>query len=196
MTPAQPALDAMMEGLPDYDAGLLNDYGGGNVDWWWDYLRAEIGRANDHWRELVPALAAEVRALQACNRGLVRLNEATEARAIKAETEVRAQRETIAALTAERDEARRDSALKHDWRIANQRTEIARLHATIAGLTARVEALRSAGMEALAALVSARDTIRAKTGATNPAREAAIKTWCDILGVYVVPHDKKDTPNG
>jgi hypothetical protein len=100
MTPAQPALDAMMEGLPDYDAGLLNDYGGGNVDWWWDYLRAEIGRANDHWRELVPTLAAEVRALQACNRGLVRLNEATEARAIKAETEVRAQRETIAGLEA------------------------------------------------------------------------------------------------
>ena len=36
--------------LPDYDAGLLSDYGGGNVAWWHDYLRAEIGRANDHWR--------------------------------------------------------------------------------------------------------------------------------------------------
>lgn len=37
--------------LPDYDAGFLNDWGGGNVDWWQDYLRAEIGRANEAWRE-------------------------------------------------------------------------------------------------------------------------------------------------
>lgn len=36
----------------DYDAGLLNDYGGGEVEWWQDYLRAEIGRANDYWREI------------------------------------------------------------------------------------------------------------------------------------------------
>lgn len=43
----------------DYDAGLLNDYGGGNVEWWWDYLRAEIGRANDHWRQQHEALAKE-----------------------------------------------------------------------------------------------------------------------------------------
>jgi hypothetical protein len=38
--------------LPDYDAGLLNDWGGGNVEWWQDYIRAEIGRTNDHWRAL------------------------------------------------------------------------------------------------------------------------------------------------
>lgn len=36
----------------DYDAGLLNDFGGGDVGWWQDYLRAEIGRANDYWREI------------------------------------------------------------------------------------------------------------------------------------------------
>ena len=30
-----------------YDAGLLNDWGGGNVEWWQDYLRAEIERSND-----------------------------------------------------------------------------------------------------------------------------------------------------
>jgi hypothetical protein len=35
----------------DYDAGMLNDWGGGNVSWWLDYLRAEIDRANNHWRE-------------------------------------------------------------------------------------------------------------------------------------------------
>lgn len=37
--------------MKDYDAGLLNDYGGGRIGWWWDYIRAEIGRANDFWRE-------------------------------------------------------------------------------------------------------------------------------------------------
>jgi len=36
----------------DYDAGLLNDFGGGDVGWWQDYLCAEIGRANDYWRQI------------------------------------------------------------------------------------------------------------------------------------------------
>ena len=34
----------------DYDSGYLNDYGGGNVSWWQDYLRAEIERCNTYWR--------------------------------------------------------------------------------------------------------------------------------------------------
>jgi len=37
----------------DYDCGLINDYGGGNVGWWQDYIRAEIGRCNDYWREII-----------------------------------------------------------------------------------------------------------------------------------------------
>ena len=49
----------VLENVPDYDAGLLNDWGGGNVHWWQDYLRAEIGRANEAWRE--NALAAIAR---------------------------------------------------------------------------------------------------------------------------------------
>ena len=36
--------------LTDYDAGLFGDYGGGDVSWWHDYLRAEISRCNDHWK--------------------------------------------------------------------------------------------------------------------------------------------------
>lgn len=40
-----------MTDLKDYDPGLLNDFGGGNVDWWQDYLRAEINRCNAFWRE-------------------------------------------------------------------------------------------------------------------------------------------------
>lgn len=43
----------------DYDAGYLNDFGGGNVSWWHDYLRAEIARANDHWRAILAALEPE-----------------------------------------------------------------------------------------------------------------------------------------
>ena len=45
------ATEMLNEG--DYDPGLLNDYGGGNVSWWMDYIRSEIGRANDHWRTII-----------------------------------------------------------------------------------------------------------------------------------------------
>ena len=47
--------------LSDYDAGLLNNWGGGNVEWWQDYIRAEIGRANDFWRSQVEAIALAIR---------------------------------------------------------------------------------------------------------------------------------------
>lgn len=50
--------DEMLADMPDYDAGLLNDFGGGDTGWWQDYLRAEIARANEHWRSAVAALAA------------------------------------------------------------------------------------------------------------------------------------------
>lgn len=36
--------------LDCYDAGLLSDYGGGNVEWWQDYIRAELARAHDHYQ--------------------------------------------------------------------------------------------------------------------------------------------------
>jgi hypothetical protein len=42
--------------LPDYDAGLLNDFGGGDAGWWQDYIRAEIGRANEYYREALAAV--------------------------------------------------------------------------------------------------------------------------------------------
>jgi len=40
----------------DYDSGLLNDYGGGNVDWWQDYIREEIARCNGYWRDYFEGL--------------------------------------------------------------------------------------------------------------------------------------------
>ncbi len=41
-----------------YDAGQMNDYGGGNVEWWWDYMRAELGRAHDFYTEQAGELIA------------------------------------------------------------------------------------------------------------------------------------------
>lgn len=35
--------------LEEYDAGALNDFGGGNVGWWQDYIRAELGRAYEFY---------------------------------------------------------------------------------------------------------------------------------------------------
>jgi hypothetical protein len=43
------------DGLEGYEAGLLNDYGGGNVSWWHDYIRYEVDKANDWWRQQVEA---------------------------------------------------------------------------------------------------------------------------------------------
>lgn len=40
-----------VEEINDYDSGILNDYGGGNTDWWMNYIRTEIDRCNEHWRE-------------------------------------------------------------------------------------------------------------------------------------------------
>jgi len=39
--------------LEEYDAGLLNDFGGGNVEWWQDYIRAELGRAYEHYQSQI-----------------------------------------------------------------------------------------------------------------------------------------------
>lgn len=54
---------------PAYDAGLLNDYGGGNVEWWWDYIRAELNRADQYYQTALahnelPGLIAEMRRLR------------------------------------------------------------------------------------------------------------------------------------
>lgn len=43
--------------LDQYDAGLLNDFGGGNVEWWQDYIRAELGRAHDFYQSQCAALS-------------------------------------------------------------------------------------------------------------------------------------------
>jgi hypothetical protein len=42
---------APVQDLAEYDAGLMNDYGGGNVQWWQDYIRYELGCAYEHYKE-------------------------------------------------------------------------------------------------------------------------------------------------
>lgn len=39
--------------LDCYDAGLLNDFGGGNVEWWQDYIRAELARAHEFYQSQI-----------------------------------------------------------------------------------------------------------------------------------------------
>jgi hypothetical protein len=58
----------------DYDAGLLNDFGGGDVGWWQDYIRAEIGRANEYWREIYNTEADEVELKSTALRELSKRN--------------------------------------------------------------------------------------------------------------------------
>lgn len=42
--------------LSTYDAGMFNDFGGGNVEWWMDYLRDELARAHDFYQSQVDAV--------------------------------------------------------------------------------------------------------------------------------------------
>jgi len=44
-------LENIADETDDYDSGLLNDFGGGDVVWWQNYIRTEIQRCNEHWRE-------------------------------------------------------------------------------------------------------------------------------------------------
>lgn len=44
--------------LEGYDSGHLNDYGGGNIGWWFDYIRSELDRAHDFYQSQLDSLAA------------------------------------------------------------------------------------------------------------------------------------------
>lgn len=53
-----------------YDAGLLNDFGGGNVDWWQDYTIAAPGRAHDFYSTALTDAEATIADLTAANAAL------------------------------------------------------------------------------------------------------------------------------
>jgi hypothetical protein len=44
--------------MKQYDAGLLNDYGGGKVPWWHGYICAVLGRAHGFYEEQAESLEA------------------------------------------------------------------------------------------------------------------------------------------
>jgi beta-galactosidase/beta-glucuronidase len=58
--------------LEEYDAGLLNDYGGGNVEWWQDYIRAELGRAYENYQSQITTPPAAQPAVQEPTDGRVK----------------------------------------------------------------------------------------------------------------------------
>ena len=49
---------AVLTQLDEYDAGSMNDYGGGNVSWWHDYIRNLLGCAYDFYNEQLAAPSA------------------------------------------------------------------------------------------------------------------------------------------
>lgn len=50
------ALVSLLETLSDYDIGLLGGYADCSVDWWQDYVKEEVSRCNDFWRDQVKCL--------------------------------------------------------------------------------------------------------------------------------------------
>lgn len=47
--------------LDRYDAVNLNDFGGGNVGWWQDYIRSELARAHDFYQSQLQQYADNLR---------------------------------------------------------------------------------------------------------------------------------------
>lgn len=47
---AAPGID-----LDEYDAGILSDFGGGDICWWQDYIRAELARAHEFYQSQIDA---------------------------------------------------------------------------------------------------------------------------------------------
>lgn len=54
------AAEAPERGIEAYDAGLLSDYGGGDVGWWQDYIRAELARAHDFYAHQIESALSPV----------------------------------------------------------------------------------------------------------------------------------------
>lgn len=50
--------------MKSYDAGLLSDYGGGNIEWWQDYIRSELARSDEYYQAEISRLQGENERLQ------------------------------------------------------------------------------------------------------------------------------------
>lgn len=81
--------------LETYDAGLLNDYGGGKVEWWQDYIRSELSRAHDFYQSQCEPAASQPS--PRVTEGMVRLQEELAAEAVNIAERLSAIRSQIAA---------------------------------------------------------------------------------------------------
>jgi len=59
--------------MENYDPGMLNDFGGGKIQWWQDYIRAEVGRCNEYWQNVLLRETTESRKIGECyyTRGIL-----------------------------------------------------------------------------------------------------------------------------
>jgi hypothetical protein len=53
-----------------YDAGIISEFGRGNVVWWQDYIRAELARAHEFYCEQASSQEDEIERLQAIVAGV------------------------------------------------------------------------------------------------------------------------------
>lgn len=53
-----------IEEFDEYDSGLLNDFGGGHIEWWWDYIRTEVGEANERGKSQYENLLSHIKELE------------------------------------------------------------------------------------------------------------------------------------
>ena len=58
MPASPPAPEKLTARWSTFDAGLLNDYGGGDVEWWWGYVRSLLVTAHEHYAKQFAALSA------------------------------------------------------------------------------------------------------------------------------------------
>ena len=59
--------------MDKYNAGALNDHGGGIVDWWHGYIHSELNRAHEFYSDAITSIEAELAAVTA-EREKCRLN--------------------------------------------------------------------------------------------------------------------------
>ncbi len=53
-----------------FDAGILNNFGGGNIQWWHDYIRSLLDAANEQFLDEIGRCENEVEGFEAKNEKL------------------------------------------------------------------------------------------------------------------------------
>lgn len=78
-----------------YDAGLLSKFGGGDVSWWHDYIRAELGSAHEFYDLEIERLGAENAKLIDKNNWWITTDDARKRRIHELETECKQLRDGL-----------------------------------------------------------------------------------------------------